>query len=189
MRIALKTGIFSISFLLISLTLCAQQEDTAFVQKSPFERYWTRERFVPKIGVGAQDRAFVEIGVQLHNIYKHPLSLASKGPYATVDIFLDDRNWLLGPKIGYELTAGVFGVALDFTYYMDKNYNEAGDDRTSFVATPKLGLTILGFADIFYGYQIPLSDKEITTIFRNRFSLVFNINRDYFNMEEAPRKR
>jgi len=33
-----------------------------------------------------------------------------------------------------------------------------------------------------------LSDKEITTIYRNRFSLVFNLNRDYFNLKGAPRR-
>lgn len=189
MRIGLRKYCFWILFLLSSVTLYAQQQDTAFIEKFPFERYWTKQRFIPKIGVGTQDRAFVEVGLQWHNIYKHPLTLGSKGPYATVDLFIDDSNWLVGPKLGYEVTAGVFGVALDFTYYFDNNYDGEGSDRNSFVATPKVGLTILGFADFFYGYQIPLSDQEITTIYRNRFSLVFNLNRDYFDMEDAPRKR
>lgn len=164
------------------------QIQTADTISMPFDRYWTKPRLVPKIGVGAQDRAFVEVGLQWHNIYKHPLTLGSKGPYCTVDIFIDDSNLLVGPKLGYEFTAGIFGIATDLTYFIDHNYNGEGTDRKSFVATPKVGLTILGFADLFYGYQIPLSDKEITSIYRNRFSLVFNLNRDYFNLQEAPRR-
>lgn len=188
MHIGLKTYSVGFVFLLSSLLATAQQ-DTAYVNKFPFERFWTKQRFVPKIGVGMQDRLFVEVGVQWHNIYKHPLSLASKGPYATIDLFVDDSNLLIGPKLGYEITAGVFGAALDFTYFVDNDYDGEGSDRNSFVMTPKVGLSILGFADFFYGYQIQLTDQEITSIYRNRFSLIFNINRDYFNIEEAPRRR
>lgn len=172
-------------FILCAADLCAQNMDTV---STPFNRYWTRPRTVPKIGVGAQDRAFLEVGLQWHNIYKHPLTLLSKGPYCTVDLFVDDKNFLVGPKIGYEFTAGILGAAFDLTYFLDHNYDGEGSNRESFVATPKVGLTILGFADLFYGYQIPLSDQEITSIYRNRFSLVFNLNRDYFNLKEARRK-
>ena len=59
---------------------------------TPFERYWTKPRIVPKIGVGTMDRAFIELGVQWHDIYKHPLTLISKGPYCTVDVFIDDER-------------------------------------------------------------------------------------------------
>lgn len=168
--------------------LHAQQKDTVTFNTKLFERYWTQPRTVAKFGAGVQDRAFVEIGLQYHSIYKHPLSLASKGGYVSVDLFVDDKNLLLGPKAGYELTAGILGIAADVTYFIDKNYNEAGDDREAWVLTPKAGLTILGFADLFYGYQIPLSETKITTISRNRFSLIINLNRDYFNLNEAPRR-
>ena len=91
--------------------------------------FWTRERFVPKVGVSFQERTFVEIGVYWHNIYHHPLSLASKGPYASVDLMIDEKNLLVGPKLGYEFTAGIFGTALDVTYFFDKDYNAEGQDR------------------------------------------------------------
>ncbi|HEY3404480.1 MAG TPA: hypothetical protein VGK59_13920 [Ohtaekwangia sp.] len=181
----LKTFL-TVFFLNAAVMLCAQDLDT--VTTKPFDTFWTRPRTVPKIGVGVQDRAFLEIGLQWHNIYKDPLIVASKGPYCTIDLFIDESNLLLGPKLGYEFTAGVIGTAIDLTYFIDQNYNEQGSDRESLVLTPKIGLTILGFADLFYGYQIPLSEVEITSIYRNRFSLVFNLNRDYFNLKEAPRK-
>jgi hypothetical protein len=103
-------------------------------------------------------------------------------------VFIDESNILLGPKLGYEFTAGLFGAAIDMTYYIDHNYDGEGGNRSGVVATPKVGLSILGFANLFYGYTIPLSNERISTITRNRFSLVFNLNRDYFDLKDAPRK-
>lgn len=177
---------FSALLLQGSYGLFAQENDS--VRTKPFDTFWTRPRTVPKIGVGVQDRAFLEVGLHWHNIYKDPLIMASKGPYATVDLFIDESNLLLGPKVGYEFTAGIIGTAIDLTYFMDHNYDNEGSNRNSLVLTPKFGLTILGFADLFYGYQIPLSEQEITSLYRNRFSLVFNLNKDYFNLKEAPRR-
>lgn len=165
----------------------AQRADSLL--RTPFQRYWTQQRVVPKIGVGTQDRAFFEVGLYWHHLYKHPLTLLSKGAYFTVDIFIDKSNFLIGPKVGYEFTAGVFGAALDVTYFIDQNYGAERKDRTAWAATPKVGISILGFADLFYGREIPLSSERITTISRNRFSLVFNLNRDYFDLKGAPRKR
>ena len=165
----------------------AQEPDT--LTPRPFEQYWTKPRIIPKLGVGAQDRAFAELGVQWHTIYKHPLTLITKGPYCTVDVFIDESNILLGPKLGYEFTAGLFGVAADLTYFIDHNYDGEGGNRSGVAVTPKVGISILGFADLFYGYQIPLTEERISTISRNRFSLVFNINTYYFDLKEAPHKK
>ena len=155
---------------------------------TPFERYWTKPRIIPKIGVGTMDRAFVELGVQWHDIYKHPLTLVTKGPYCTVDVFIDDSNILLGPKLGYELTAGLFGAAVDMTYFIDHNYDHEGGNRSGIQLTPKVGISILGFADLFYGYAIPMTEEKISTITRNRFSLIFNLNKDYLDIKDARRR-
>lgn len=188
----MRTGIKS--WLLIFLFLSggyqfiyAQQSDSLLT--TPFKRYWTQQRFIPKIGVGTQDRAFVEIGIYWHHIYKHPLTLMSKGPYFTVDVFIDNSNFLIGPKVGYEFTAGVVGASVDLTYFIDENYGDEGMDRRAWVATPKAGISILGFADLFYGYQISISDERISSLSRHRFSLVFNLNKDYFDLKTAPRNR
>ena len=164
----------------------AQQADT--FKTEIFKPFWTKQRFIPKIGAGVQDLAFVEVGVQWHNIYWHPLSLASKGPYATVDIFVDNKNVLYGPKLGYEFTAGVIGAAFDVTYFIDKNFDGEHSNRRAFVGTPKIGLTILGFLDFYYGYQIPFSSEQIDSIHRNRFSITFNLNHDYFHLKSARRR-
>ena len=176
--------------------VCFLSAGSAFAQPSdsvgtnrPFTQFWTKPLIIPKLGVGVQDRLFVEMGVQWHTIYRHPLTLISKGPYCTVDLFIKQSNVLVGPKLGYEFTAGLLGAAFDVTYFIDHNYNAEGANRKAWVATPKIGLSILGFADLFYGYSIPLSEERITSISRNRFSLVFNINTYYFDLKDAPRRR
>jgi hypothetical protein len=157
----------------------AFSQDTVNIK--PFERYWTKPRLIPKIGVGVEETAFVEVGVQLHKIYIHPLSLASAGPYFTVDGVIKEDEVIVGPKVGYEITAGLIGIAADFTYYTDF-------DRSAFMLTPRAGISILGFVNLFYGRNLPVSDYRFKGIDRNRFSLVFNLNRDYFNLRAAPKK-
>jgi len=194
MRIGSRHGwglLFCACFLSAASVLAQEKKDTpqADLPDPPFVRFWTKPILVPKLGVGMQDRLFVEAGVQWHTIYRHPLTLISKGPYCTVDLFIKESNVLVGPKLGYEFTAGLLGAAFDVTYFLDHNYNAEGANRKAWVATPKIGLSILGFADLYYGYAIPISQTEINSISRQRFSLVFNINTYYFDLKGAPRKR
>lgn len=169
-----------LSLIVLLVTICsAQAQDTVDIK--PFERYWTKPHLVPKLGIGAQEVAFLEVGIQWHKIYVHPLSLASAGPYLTIDGLVKDDEPIIGPKIGYEVTAGLIGLAADITYYTDF-------ERESVMLTPKAGLSLLGFANLFYGYNINLSDDRFKIISQNRFSLVFNINRDYFNIRGASKK-
>lgn len=167
--------------MLLLIAFCsANGQDTVDIK--PFERYWTKPHIIPKIGVGAQETAFVEAGIAWHKIYVHPLALASAGPYFTIDGLIKDDEPIIGPKIGYEVTAGLFGLAADMTYYTDF-------DNESLMLTPRAGVTLLGFANLFYGYNINLSPQEpFKIISPNRFSLIFNINTDYFNLRSAAKK-
>lgn len=167
--------------LLASWAAHAQVADT--VSRKPFERYWTHSRLAPKLGVGVQESAFLEIGVAFQRIYVHPLTLASAGPYFTVDaVVLGDNNFVIGPKLGYGVSVGLLGFAADMTYYTNM-------ERESLIVTPKAGISLLGFADLFYGHNFSISNKEFSDISVNRFSLVFTLNRDYFDLHDARRGR
>jgi hypothetical protein len=181
MPTGIKAAFFS--FLLLNLTYQLHaQDDVDTVDIKPFERYWTKPRIVPKVGFGVQETGFGEIGAELHKIYVHPLSLASAGPYITIDGVFQTNEIILGPKFGYELTAGLFGIAGDVTYYTDF-------DRESVMVTPKAGLTLFGYANLFYGRNFTLSDDSFRSISPNRFSLIFNLNKDYHNIKSASKKR
>lgn len=181
MRIGTSIKIFAVISLLLCMSFQASAQETDTVHVKPFERYWTKPRLVPRVGIGAQESVFAEVGVAWHKIYVHPLTLASAGPYLSIDGIVKDGDPIVGPKIGYEFTAGLIGLAADITYYT--NF-----DRESVVFTPKAGVSLLGFANLFYGYNMNLSDDSFGIISKNRFSLVFNINRDYFNLHDAVKK-
>jgi hypothetical protein len=174
-----KILLLSLLFLFISNALFAQV-DTVNIR--PFERYWTKPRLVPKIGFGVQETGFGEIGLQLHQIFVHPLSLASAGPYFTIDGVFQSDEIIVGPKLGYEFTIGLIGLAGDVTYYTDF-------DEMSLMATPKAGLTLFGYVNVFYGRNLKLSEETFKAISPNRFSIIFNLNPDYHNIREATKKR
>ena len=172
----------TLCFIVSLITISRAQEKADTVNIHPFERYWTKPRVVPKIGFGVQETGFGEIGVEYHKIYVHPLSLASAGPYMTVDGVFTADQIILGPKAGYEITAGLIGLAADVTYYSDF-------DEHAWVATPKAGLTLFGYCNLFYGRNIKLSDRLFKEISLNRFSLVFNLNKDYHSIKDASKNR
>ena len=167
-------------FLLGNILSFAQVVDTVNIK--PFERYWTQPRLIPRLGLGVEDGGFVEAGIVLHKIYVHPLSLASASPYVTLEGVILEEDFILGTKLGYEITAGLLGIAADVTYYSDF-------DEDSFVLTPKAGVSVLGFANLFYGYNVVLSDHSFKSIDKNRFSLTFNLNKDYFNLKAARKRK
>ncbi len=167
-------------FLLLTAVINVSAQDTVNIK--PFERYWTKATLVPRIGVGAQGVAFAEVGVQHHQIYVHPLALASSGPHISLEGVVADRKVILGPKVGYEIAAGLLGLGVDLTVYTDFT-------AETLVLTPKAGLSIFGFANLFYGYNAILSDNHFPVIGHNRFSLSFSLNRDYFSVRSAPKKR
>lgn len=171
-----------LAFLLLtaSWAACAQASSDTLSDK-PFERYWTRPRLAPKLGVGIQESAFLEVGVALHHIYVHPLILASAGPYFTCDAVLIDNNLIIGPKLGYGISVGLLGFAADMTYYTDL-------EKNSLIVTPKAGISLLGFADLFYGHNFSISNEAFSAISVNRVSLVFTLNRDYFDLRDAQRR-
>lgn len=167
-------------FVILAFGTSAQVTDTVNVH--PFERYWTRSRLIPKFGGGFQGNGFLEAGLAFHKIYVHPLTLASAGPYLTCDVVFTEHDVIVGPKAGYEVTAGLFGFAADVAYYSDF-------EKESLLLTPKLGLTILGFADFFYGRSFTMSQDSFSAISVSRFSLIINLNPDYFDLRDARRSK
>jgi hypothetical protein len=177
-----KHVLTAIFFLFAFATFSQHKDSPDTINRKPFERYWTKPRFVPRIGGGVQDGPFVEAGIAFHKIYVHPIALASSSPYLTLEGVILKDDYILGAKAGYEVVAGLFGVAADVTYYTDF-------EKRSLMITPKAGLSVFGFVNLFYGYNIPLSDDEFKSIDKNRFSLTFNFNRDYFSVRTAQKRR
>src|SRR5688572_2522142 len=80
----------------VSFATLAQESDT--VNLKPYERYWTKPRIIPNRGFAAQEVACVGARIAWHNNYVHPLSLASAGPYFTIDGLIKGDEPIFGPK-------------------------------------------------------------------------------------------
>jgi hypothetical protein len=170
---------YILSFLLLFSCLDLLAQDSL---STVFSMYWTKPHIVPRAGIAVQETGSVEAGIAYHKIFVHPLSLASTSTYLSAEAMIRDDNFVFGPKLGYEFTVGLIGVAADMTYYTDTH-------KGSLVITPKGGLTIFGFVNLYYGRNISISDDYFNYISKNRFSITFHVNRDYFNLKEAPRKK
>jgi hypothetical protein len=169
--------IFTALFLIFSVRAFSQDS----LHTKPFDMYWTKPRIVPRAGIAIQESTSVEAGITYHKIYVHPVVLSSISKYLTAEMIIRDNHFVAGPKVGYEFTVGLLGLASDFTYYTDGHIGSP-------VLTPKMGLSIYGFVNVLYGYNILLSNDTFNYISKTRLSISVNLNRDYGNLNDAPRK-
>lgn len=79
-------------------------------------------------------------------------------------------NFVIAPKIGYELSATVFVLRLSAVNYFQNGNSE-------FRVLPEVGFSAGGWANLTYGYGIPLNDGNLRDVSRHRLSLSFNLNK------------
>jgi len=168
-----------LALFVFTTTISLHAQDT--LRAKAFDAYWTKPRLAPRAGIAIQESASAEVGITYHKILFHPLGLSSFSKYLTGEVIVRDNHVVAGPKAGVELTAGLLGFAGDVTYYTDGHLG-------SWVATPKAGLSIYGFVNLFYGYNFSLSNDSFSYISHNRFSITVNFNRDYGDLKDAPRR-
>ena len=80
-------------------------------------------------------------------------------------------QFILGPKISYEINPLIATVRLSFVYYTDFN---TSDPRL----IPEIGLSMAGFINVLYGRAMPLSTNHFSSIGKNRITLSFNLTFD-----------
>jgi hypothetical protein len=76
-------------------------------------------------------------------------------------------NFVIGPKIGYELDLLFFGGSINFVDYTDFKTQD-------FRFMPEVGFSILGRVNLFYSYSIPLGENKISGVGSNRLGLTVN---------------
>ena len=170
---------YSYTVLFLIFALKALSQDT--LHTKPFDMYWTKPHIVPRAGIALQESTSVEAGISYHKIYVHPVVLSSISKYLTAEMIVRDNHFVAGPKVGCEFTVGLLGLASDVTYYTDGHVGSP-------VLTPKAGLSIFGFVNVLYGYNIFLSNDTFSYISQNRVSISVNLNKDYSDLKDAPRK-
>lgn len=79
-----------------------------------------------------------------------------------------NKNFYIGPKVGFEADFAFISAKLNLINYTDFNYYEPK-------LTPEIGLSIAGYLNVTYGYNISLTSKRIEHIPTHRISITINI--------------
>ena len=84
--------------------------------------------------------------------------------------FLDNKNYTIAPKVGYEISPMLYTLRLSAVNYFQNSNSE-------FRILPELGLSLGGWINLTYGYGISLENKNLKNVSNHRISLNFNLNR------------
>ena len=84
--------------------------------------------------------------------------------------FKSNSEFIIAPKIGYEITATIFSLRLSTLNYFQNSRND-------FRFLPEIGLSWGGFVNLTYGYNFRLTSTEIEDLSKHRFCLSFNLNK------------
>nr|WP_321237354.1 hypothetical protein [uncultured Psychroserpens sp.] len=82
----------------------------------------------------------------------------------------DGHNHTIAPKLGYEISATIFAVRLSAVNYFQNGNSE-------FRLLPELGISANGWANLTYGYGIPLNNGNLNNVSCHRVGLSFNLDR------------
>lgn len=156
------------------------QNDTARYRPS-----WTNFRPALQIGIGIMPRFFAEPGIALRKSYISDHGGLAFSLYSTVEIMTvkhpDEHKLLLAPKIGCQLSVNIGLLALETKYMSDGL-------QSDFVIVPKIGYTLLGLANLSYGYQISLHKRPFPGIRAHQFSFSFLLHHELFLNKKKTEK-
>jgi hypothetical protein len=89
-------------------------------------------------------------------------------------------NAFYGYKAGFETAGLPFALGLE----LRNNTDFSGNDQ--FVFTPKLGLSLFSYVNLFYGYNVYDKNKNLFGIGRSQLSFSININRSVLKGNWGP---
>lgn len=149
------------------------QEVNDFAQDTIPHRHYSWHTMAFRTGFGFNKAFYYEIGPSY--VFHEADAIEGFGNAAIYTTF----EWTPAPntygvKFGGEFGSNLSMVALEFKYQSDN----VEDD---FVITPKIGLG-LGFVNMYYGFNISTNKYPFDKIGKNQFTMVFNINRKYYQL-------
>ena len=85
--------------------------------------------------------------------------------------FRSKDELIIAPKIGFEISGMVICLRGTALTYFQGPYVQVR-------LLPEAGISLLGFANLTYGYSFPLNNSDKFDLQGHRFALSFNLNRD-----------
>ncbi len=126
-------------------------------------------------GLIVQHETFLEFNVLIGDV---TVRASDKIPVVGVDGFRigvetnlrDGHNHTIAPKVGYEFAYTVFALRLSAVNYFQNGNSE-------FRMLPEVGISVLGWLNLTYGYGIPFNNGHLNNVSNHRVGLSFNLDR------------
>jgi hypothetical protein len=167
----MRTKILSLFFIWIFQFSFGQARDTTKVAKE-FRRHGLSQTTISnclRAGIGIQKSFQSEIGYSRLTYSSGCTGFFSKDYYGALEWIPKTPSYkpVYALKAGFEATASGVSIALETKY-------QTNWDQKDIVITPKIGIGI-GFAYLFYGYNISTFGHPFPSVNNHQFSLVFNL--------------
>ncbi|MEX2595358.1 MAG: hypothetical protein WEC59_00400 [Salibacteraceae bacterium] len=91
------------------------------------------------------------------------------GPKLSLEFNFNPNNFILAPKVSYEYHLVLIGARISIIDFINFSQHD-------FRLTPEAGISLNGGMNLFYGYNIPITDNTLDYITNHRLSLTININ-------------
>ncbi len=150
-------------------------QDTYVERDDPYGyNEWTDFMWCVRAGVGVQNALYGEVGISRLRYTFKDVGQFSQAYYASMEwtptILPDKPRNIYGFKAGYEINLYALALGLEAKYLSDF-------EKDSWVATPRIGLGMMGIFNLFYGYNIWLNTNPFDEIGHHQLSIILNLNR------------
>jgi hypothetical protein len=92
------------------------------------------------------------------------------GPRIGVEIGNFNNKTIVAPKVGYEVAGMFFCLRGNLIYYMQQSNKDLR-------LMPEIGFSYLGFANLTYGYGLPILNSKIKDVRNSNIRLTFNLSK------------
>jgi hypothetical protein len=131
---------------------------------APVVRYEVNQKRYISVLAGYHYRKhhFAELGLAVNQYGRKGHHPTAWSLFASSEVKLDNQ-WLIGPKIGAWIAGGqsIMAMGINLIYYTDF-------EQSSLRLRPEIGIGF-GRWKVFYGYNIPLTNRSFEGINRNTF--------------------
>ncbi len=126
-------------------------------------------------GISSQREIFGELNIMLAKEVDGGGSCGSNG-FSGLRVGFESNlkkdNFIIAPKIGYEVSAYPLCLRGNIIDYLS---NGKSDLRL----LPEIGISFNGYINLVYGYNFPLLKNKLTEISNSRITLTFNIGKSF----------
>jgi hypothetical protein len=152
-------------FSLLAIPIWGQSQTSPVPTSTSIPKWWNTQEIKPRVAIGLQKSFFTEIGIAKHWMGGDIVVPRSTALYSSLEWVPSHSGSVYGAKVGAETISGMGISGLEVKYQTNFHVQDV-------VITPKIGVSLLGSASLFYGYNISVKKLPFHQVGKHQFSLV-----------------